>query len=322
MTRSESPPSGRKAEPRFRPAPDSRRATQSLVHTLSYCWSRPALLGIELAWRWLFGVPMLLLLGVMGMRIFSPSALASTGVYDISMADPSRAALVLGEAERVLIGPMLDAARWLAPLLAVLWAIASGIGRNVVLRNYDASLPFWPMTLVALQLLRIAALGGSFAGWFLALRWAARVALGAGTGDSDVEPNLVLYLALLIGISLGIFTLWALLSWVFSIAPLVALAERQSIAGSLARSLRLGRLSGRLAEVNLVLGIVKLALIVLAMVFSATPLPFANALGGTALYLWWGVVTVLYFVASDFFQIARLIAFLDLLRLYPPALTA
>jgi hypothetical protein len=60
-----------------------------------------------------------------------------------------------------------------------------------------------------------------------------------------------------------------------------------------------------------VLGIVKLALIVLAMVFSAIPLPFEAQMSGNALYLWWAVVGVWYLVASDFFQVARLAAFVE-----------
>ena len=87
---------------------------------------------------------------------------------------------------------------------------------------------------------------------------------------------------------------------------------------SLASSLRQGALTGKLVEVNLVLGIVRLALIVLAMVFSAIPLPFEADMTGAALYLWWAVVTVLYLVASDFFQVARLAAFVQFWRLYHP----
>ena len=69
---------------------------------------------------------------------------------------------------------------------------------------------------------------------------------------------------------------------------------------------------------NLVLGIVRLALIVLAMVFSAIPLPFEADMTGTALYAWWAVVTLLYLVASDFFQVARLAAFVQFWRFYHP----
>jgi hypothetical protein len=71
-------------------------------------------------------------------------------------------------------------------------------------------------------------------------------------------------------------------------------------------------------EINLVMGIVKLALVVLAMVFSAIPLPFESVMQGTALYLWWVGVSVLYVIASDFFQVARLVAFVKLWRVYVP----
>ena len=294
------------------------RGTQSLVHTLGFCWSRPSLLTIELAWRWIFGVPALGLLLWVCSRTLNQAALAPTGIYDLSLSDPAKAAVAISEAWRAVLPPLLNAAEWVAPLLAIGWAAASGVGRAFMLRRYDATLPFWPLTLIALQLLRIAALGAAFAGWFFALHWAARFALGNVGADSSFEsngePNLVLYLTLVICISLGVFTLWALLSWVFSIAPLVALAERRSIAISLVRGLQLGRLAGRLVEVNLVLGIIKLALIVLAMVFSAVPLPFESAMSGTPLYLWWALVTLLYLAASDFFQVARLVAFLDLLN--------
>ena len=52
------------------------------------------------------------------------------------------------------------------------------------------------------------------------------------------------------------------------------------------------------------------------MVFSAIPLPFEANMTGTALYLWWGAVTVWYLVASDFFQVARLAAFVQFWKLY------
>jgi hypothetical protein len=62
------------------------------------------------------------------------------------------------------------------------------------------------------------------------------------------------------------------------------------------------------------MGIIKLALLVLAMVFSATPLPFEAEMSGTALRAWWVFVACLYAVANDFFQLARVISFLELWR--------
>ena len=159
-------------------------------------------------------------------------------------------------------------------------------------------------------------------GPLLAAAWAIASGLGRSallrrTLDS-ATPNLVAWSAWVICLSLGIFVLWALLSWIFSIAPLLAMLEGRGVFPSLARSLHLGPLRSKLVEINLVLGIVRLALIVLAIVFSAIPLPFTADMTGTPLYLWWAFVTLLYLLASDFFQVARLAAFVDFWRIYHP----
>jgi len=289
------------------------RGTQSLVQIFGYCWSRPSLLLIEIAWRWLYGAPALLLIYYEGAKLFARVPLAATGVYEFSLQDTDRATVIIANVWETLTPRLFHMLFWLAPLLGVGWALASGIGRGYVLRRHAPQLPSRPVTLIVLQLLRVAALGASFVGWFAAIQWSANTTL---TGEI---PNLVLYFALVICVSLGVFTFWALVSWVFSVAPLLALLEDKSPAASLARSLRLGPLAGKLVEINLVLGIVKLALVVLAMVFSATPLPFSSVMTGTPLYLWWAGVTLVYLAASDFFQVARLVAFIRFWRIYREA---
>jgi hypothetical protein len=88
------------------------------------------------------------------------------------------------------------------------------------------------------------------------------------------------------------------------------------VGGSLAAAFRLGPLKSKLVEINLVMGIVKIALMVLAMVFSATPLPFESIATAQFLAWWWVGVTVVYFLASDFFHVARQVAYLQLWRAY------
>jgi hypothetical protein len=110
---------------------------------------------------------------------------------------------------------------------------------------------------------------------------------------------------------------WALVSWTASIAPLLALFEgRHSVLSSLGQALRLGRaFSSKLAEINLVLGIVKLALLVVAMVFSAAPLPFSDELGPQAMHAVLIGSTVFFLVANDYFQVVRLQAFVEFGRI-------
>jgi hypothetical protein len=288
------------------------------VQILALVWRRPSLVAKEVVWRWSFGIPLLALLGWEGTRIWMQTAaqLRATGVFDFSLQDAWQGALQVSDAIDALKPPVLHAAEWLLPVAVVAWALASGLGRNALVRRYRTGTPWRPSSMIALQLVRGVALFGSYAVWYLAIHWAANFTLNRiSEGGAQGEPNLVLYCALVIVFSLGIFTVWAVLSWVFSIAPLLVLLEDRGIGSSLVRSLRLGPLKGKLVEINLVMGIAKIAMIVLAMVFSAVPLPFEAEVQGTALYVWWAVVTVLYLLASDFFQVARVVAFVDLWEL-------
>ena len=169
-----------------------------------------------------------------------------------------------------------------------------------MLRRLDPGTSPGSFDSILLQLLRISALVAVCVGWYRAIGWAAEATLRSGA------PNLVGWSAWVICLTFGIFVLWALLSWIFSIAPLLAMLEGTGVFRSLAHSLRLGPLTSKLVEVNLVLGTVRLALIVLAMVFSAIPLPFEADMRVLRSTLWWAMVTLLYLVASDFFQVARL----------------
>ncbi len=290
------------------------RGTQSFLNIMGNVWRRPSLLGLEVLWRWAFGVPLLAVLAWQGWRIYSAAApqLAATGVAEVSLVYPMQSAVALSNVYGILAPPVTHLLAWLIPVAVVAWAVVSGIGRSAVLRRYDRSLPRRWGTLIALQLLRVVFYGGSIWLWFAAMQWSARATLWNGEG------NVVGYFALVIFISLGIFTLWALVSWVSLIAPVLALVERRGVGSSLVRSFRLGPLTGKLIEINLAMGIIKLALTVLAMVWSATPLPFEGVMHGSSLYAWWAVGTILYCVASDFFQVARLAAFIELLRTFQP----
>ncbi|MHB1935716.1 MAG: hypothetical protein ACYCOR_03945 [Acidobacteriaceae bacterium] len=292
---------------------DTIRGTQSFLCTIAECWKKPSLLGLELLWRWGFGIPSLALLGWEAFRILSSVSLARTGIAHFSLIDTVTAAQILSATVDILLPPIREVARWLLPLLALAWALASGFGRSQVLRRYDPALRFAPWLMVALQLLRILVLLASFALWFAGLHWAAWSSL------SGPAPSLVLYFIQAIALSFAIFFFWALVSWVFSIAPLLALLEGTGMIVSLRNSLRFGQgslrgLRPKLVEINLVLGIVKAALIVLAMVFCATPVPFKEEINGPSLYVWWALVSVAYCIASDFFQVARIIGFMELWR--------
>ncbi|WP_245632217.1 hypothetical protein [Edaphobacter aggregans] len=296
-------------------ADGSVRGTQSFVHTLSECWRRPSLTALEVLWRWAFGIPALLLLWKVGARILAETPLNMAALRAMTVTNPLRASETLAEAMALLLPAVNKVAVWLAPLLLGSWVVWSSLGRTVVLRRVDSSLHARPLTLMVLQAIRVLALAGSFAVWFVCLQWAASTTVTAPL-ERGSEPNLVGYFALAIVSTLGLFTLWAVVSWVLSVAPLLAMLRNVGVGASLRAAFRLGPLKSKLVEINLVMGIVKIALMVLALVFSATPLPFESVTTPEFLWCWWIGVAVFYFVASDFFHVARLVGYLQLWRAY------
>jgi len=171
--------------------------------------------------------------------------------------------------------------------------------------------------MIALQAVWLALLAATCWGWFRAIGWAAATHINPAG-----EPDLIGYSMWGIVLSLGFFTAFALVSWAFSIAPLIMLLEERSALSALGQSLRLGKaFRAKLVEINLVMGIVKLALMVLAMVLSAAPLPFGDQLGPDALHLLWTAAMLFYMVASDYFQVVRLKGFIEFWKTFrdPPA---
>jgi hypothetical protein len=166
--------------------------------------------------------------------------------------------------------------------------------------------------MMVLQAGWLALLAATCWAWFRCMEWVAATHITDGA-----EPDLVGFAFWTIFLSLGFFTAWALVSWALSIAPLLMLLEERSALSSLGQSLRLGKaFTGKLVEINLVMGIVNLALIVLAMVLSAAPLPFSDELGADALHGISAVAVVVYLMASDYFQVVRLKGFQEFWKMF------
>jgi hypothetical protein len=257
----------------------------------------------------------LLVLRYEALRILAQTPLDYSALKNMTVLDPMAAAAAMAKAMTALLPEVLRVALWLGPVLVVVWVVVSSVGRTVVLRRVDGALYARLGTLIVLQALRVVALLGSFAFWFWCMERVADMTV-TGPLAAGGEPNLVGYFSLVIVATLGLFTAWAVVSWALSVAPLLAMLNDVGAGKSLRAAFRLGPLKSKLVEVNLVLGIVKIALIVLAVVFSATPLPFESVTTPEFLRGWWIGVTLLYLVESDFFHVARLMAYLELWRVY------
>jgi hypothetical protein len=301
-------------------AGDEVRGTQSFVQVMASVWNRPSLVGLEVLWRWAFGVAALWLLGTQGWKVWliathGSADAASINLDHFNLTDPINAAERLADALSRLLPPTLHVSLWLVPLLLAVWIMVSTFGRIVIFRRMDASLTFRRGALLTLSAVRVACLTGAIVAWLWVLRWSSIAAITRPELRGE-EPNLVLYFAMIIIATLLVFVGWSAVSWVLSVAPLLAMLRRLSAWESLIAATKLGPLRGKLIEINLVMGVVKIALVVLAMVFSATPLPFQAFTTQGFLWIWWVVVALLYLLASDFFHVVRLAACLALCRAY------
>ena len=294
---------------------DSIRGTQSFVHTMSACWKRPSLTALEVAWRWLFGIPAAALIWFHTAQLVRQSGADFHVLRGISLTDPTGSAAIVAQLWNILRPGMTRLAEWLVPALLIAWVLVSAIGRTLVLLRTEPRLRARPGAVAILHGLRAAALLGCFALWFALLRLGGKVAI-AGPIQAGREPNAVLYGAIVIASSLGLFTLWASVSWVLSMAPLIAMLRGTGPMASLLGAFRIGAMRGKLVEINLVMGIVKLALIVLAMVASASPLPLQTIVTPEFMICWYLGVTVVYFAASDFFHVVGLAAYLEMWQIY------
>ena len=292
------------------------RGTQSLVGQMGWVFDRPLLTAIEVAWRWLFGAPFLAVCWIETHKILAVLPPEQAGLYAIDPQNPWVAAVQVNAAW-VLYQPHVFAIlRWLLPLAALAWVVVSGLGRGLILKRMgpDPALarPFRPFEMIFLQAAWLALWAAVTLGWFRSVAWVAATHI-----MPNAEPDLVGYSIWVIFLSLGFFALWALASWALSIAPLLMLLEERSALSSLGESFRLGKtFTGKLAEINMVMGIVKLALIVLAMVLSAAPLPFSDELGPEAMHTVWAIAAVFYLIANDYFQVVRLKGFAEFWKMF------
>jgi hypothetical protein len=291
------------------------RGTQLLVEHMSEVFRRPSLVAIEIAWRWLIGIPILLTCWQQGQQILAAFPLDASGAGTLDMRNPWVASVQLCNIAAFYEPHVLSVLRWLLPAAAVAWAIISGLGRNLLLmrmKPIGTRVQFRPFTMIVLQGAWLALLAVTLWGWVACMQWAAATHITAAA-----EPDLVGYFIWAIVLALAFFTAFALTSWVFSIAPILALLEKRSALSGLGQAIRLGKgFTGKLAEINLVLGIVKLALLVVAMVFSAAPLPFSDELGPGAMHMVAAASAIFFLVANDFFQVVRLKAFVEFWKIF------
>ena len=274
-------------------------------------------------WRWAFGIPALLLVYWSGSRVLAAVPWRTTGIEAVTvnqlLTDPLRASVALADFGGLVLPAMAHTALWLGALLLAAWILLSTLGRMVLLRRMDRRLKGSLGTLLLLQAIRLLPLFAIAAAWWFGLQALARKVILDPISNGG-EPQMMVYVGGAIVLSLGLFVLAGAIGWIFSAAPILSMRDGTGALPSLRAVWHLGHRRSSLLEINMVLSVVKIMLLVLAMAFSAFPLPFANVITQQYILFWSAFIGVFYFIGSDFFHVARLAGTLRLLEASPGAL--
>ncbi len=274
---------------------------------MSFVWKRPRLTLTELAWRWLAAVPLLWL----GWHVLAPELQAlpldSTALAGMTFFEPVRSVKVLASQTDLYLPWVRAAARWWVPLAFLVWGVMSTLGRTETLRRTDPGLRSRWSLMLGVRLLRALTFLGVVALWGYAVRSALHATITT-PGRTGAEPNLVLFTAETVGLTLAAFMIWSLVAWRLDLEPLLAMT------GARLNRAQQAHLRSKLIETNMVMGIVRVALFVLAMTFSASPLPFQSRETQAYINVWWVGVAIFYVVSSDFFHVVGRVTFLRLLQ--------
>jgi hypothetical protein len=281
---------------------------------MGYVWRRPSLTLREVVWRWSIGAPLLALATWKMVDVVRSVGVDTTALQAMTVFQPVAATATVHNVAAAFAPAMKPVAEWFLPL-SLLWVVVASLGRTWVLRKLDERLHRRALTLLILDALRAMVLTAVWSLWIGGFVWAGRIAI-TGPASRGVEPSLVVFCALVICGTLALYVAWGAVSWVLQLAPLLAMAQDEGAVASVRATLQSGALRSKLIETNLVMNIVRIALLVLAIVFSACPLPFTNVETPTFLACWWIGVGLLYLIALDFFHVVRAAVYLQLWQAY------
>jgi hypothetical protein len=261
----------------------------------------PALLLVEILWRWCFGALSLLLF--LGFLVMRPEVVAAGDGSAWSSQDPLLIAQALLRLLTGLGGKPLAVAIALLLAATVIWTLLGAAGRTFTLNRLERSgIRF--RSILALQGLRAVFL------WLAGIALTKTIALDARLAGHGVKPDIFLYSALAVWSVILIGALWAAVNWNLSLAAVCCAKNAGGFGRSIRQALALDRShSGDLLGVSLVFALWRL--IVLAVAFVLWFLPSAKMATAPRAYFAWFLTTMLaYFAASDFLHIARMAGYL------------
>jgi hypothetical protein len=270
----------------------------------------PALIFVEILWRWCFGAMTFAILFGATLRLLGSVTISQSDASALRSHDPLLMAQSLWHTLLGLASEHGNATALVLLAVTILWIALGATGRTLTLNRLSGG-GARLRSIVALHCLRALFLWLAVIALVKALAWDARVAGRGGTSDVFLYSALSVWSAILIG------ALWLVANWHLSLAASCCAKHAGGFARGIRQALGLVRShAADLAGVSLVFAVLRL--IVVALTFVLWMLPSRMIATSPQVYFAWVVlVTLGYCVAADFVYISRMAAYLAVDTLDP-----
>ena len=261
----------------------------------------PALLLIEVAWRWTFGIIAILACATVAFLTATGVKANPQALESMSRMNPWELAQSLASVLTTIAAALVRVGIVAIIFLACCWIVLSALGRRATLLRPALAPGADLRSCFSISTVRALVTLGSFVAWILASVLAG--AAGAVTNSNSI-PNLGLILLILLPALLVIVGVWSAANWYLSLAPLF---QESSLAQSVRRAWILIRSRrDEVLEISIATGVIRLVLLIMALVLSfAVSAVIANP---RVIVADFSAIALLYFLAADFVSIARLAA--------------
>ncbi|HJX00193.1 MAG TPA: hypothetical protein VJ453_08525 [Terriglobales bacterium] len=264
----------------------------------------PALLLIEIGWRWTFGVIAVLLFGPSIFRILDKIKLDPRGLDTLTTVNPLQLGRQIGATLPAFGAALLRVVLVAGVILIIFWVILSALGRNATLarpalmHGRNAGL----RTSFASSLSRVLV---TIACAVTCLLTATVAAFIASTLSRNALPNFGLIAAISLVALLLVGGVGFTLNWLLSLAPLFGADQWHSCVADTVKFVRCCR--DELLEISIVSTVIGAAWLIVSLLLSfavASVVRSPRMLLADLL-----AIALLYFLGADFLYVARLVAY-------------
>ena len=294
---------------------------------------RPSLGFAEIAWRWSIGLSAFLL-GIYAFLEYLNTLPVSTG--ELLLLRSRQPALISQALARIFKGTsprLILAAIVLGAALSLAWLVVAAVGRAATLkvlvsyfRGLTADVPAMSLPfpekqgslapLLGLNFFRVAMTFAAAVGCFGAMLLA-----GFASQPSDPSPGSATLIFLML--MMLVWLAWAVVNWFLSLAAVFVVADGCGTFAAIAASVRLCRnRTGSVFAAGTWFGLAHLVTFFVATSVVAFPLALAQVLPGSVVLGGVLLVTLLYFAVVDFLYTGRLAAYVAIVELPPPPVSA